>query len=314
MRKDRMTERTASVAMIARYHGGNHETNKLFTSDRYEILDSLYRRESRKPYKGFGLEIETECFAGINAQQYADVIEHRIYDLFPADLFKMERDASLGGSGASASAEIITQIMTKEFIRNHYRDFKAMFDSVFPLWNISAAQTGNCGMHINISNQCFGATKETQDKAIRKLYYFINHHFSLACSLVRRDERRTGYCGRMQHEKNYCKSLDLENGIDSHRICFNLGHYNEGQGRIELRLVGGQKNFASFRNTMETVFHLIDACKSLSWDDMDDMKKVFKGCNRYVYDRLTLAQREGKISAGDMVNIAANMNADIEYL
>lgn len=311
MRKDAKKEKAARTSAISGYHHGRHETNKLFTSDRYEVLDASYMRTSGKPYKGYGLEIETECFAGINDTQYADLLDNMVLNEFPKDLFKKEHDASL--HGGSASAELVTQVMTKEFIRNHYAAFKYMYDNKFKTWNISCAQTGNCGMHVNISNACFGTTKETQDKAIRKLYYIINHHFDLMCVMLMRDRNRTSYCSRMECAKSYCKTMDLDGRCSNHGISFNLGHYSEGQGRIELRLVGGQRSYAAFRNTMETVFHLVDAVKNLSWEDCDDAVKIFAGCNQYVYDRLTLAMRAGLIS-GEQAAIVSSAVKEASYL
>ena len=88
----------------------------------------------------------------------------------------------------------------------------------------------------------------------------------------------------MPAEKDFCKSMDLGAQRCSHGVSFNLGHWNSG--RIEIRLVGGQKDYACFRNTMECVFHLVDAVKKLSWNDVDDLTKIFAGCNQYVFDRL----------------------------
>ena len=47
---------------------------------------------------------------------------------------------------------------------------------------------------------------------------------------------------------------------------------------------------------MESVFHVISAMNRLSWDDLDDLTKVFKGCNQYVYDRLTRCRNERVLS------------------
>jgi hypothetical protein len=80
------------------------------------------------------------------------------------------------------------------------------------------------------------------------------------------------------------KWMDLDNMDGSHGNCLNYSHY--GAGRIEIRLVGGQKNYACFRNTMETVFHVVERCASISWADCDNIAEIFKGCNQYVYDRL----------------------------
>ena len=37
---------------------------------------------------------------------------------------------------------------------------------------------------------------------------------------------------------------------------------------------------------MESVFFLCQRVQSISWKDCDNVEKVFKGCNQYVFDRL----------------------------
>jgi hypothetical protein len=308
MRKDRKTAKTATIASVQGYHGGNYhgesyafegfQSNKYFTSDRFIKLDEQFNRPDGKPLCGYGLEIETECDGVSNTAVLAEVLHKIVFAHFPADLFKLQRDGSLGGH---SSAECITQVMTREFIRNNYANFKLMYDTYFPAFRISAAGS-NCGMHCNISRAVFGATEKVQTEAVRKLYYIVNHHFDLMCALFNRNRRATGYCSRMRCDKDYCKTLDLGAQSCSHGVSFNLGHWNSG--RIEIRLVGGQRNFPAFRNTMESVFHLCAAVKRLSWADCDDVTKIFAGCNQYVYDRLkSFCRQAGTITDEQLATI-----------
>lgn len=302
MRKEAKTQKSAVLSQVhgyhARSHAGNYaylgfNSNKYFTSDRFIPLDADFRRPDGKPLKGYGLEIETECRGLSNPTVYAEVLNNIIFTHFPADLFKLQRDGSLGGD---TSAECITQVMTKEFIRNNYANFKLMYDTYFPAFQVSCSRSGNCGMHCNISNAVFGRSREAQETAIRKLLYLVNRHFAFFCSLVARDAGRTEYCERMTRyaSMNACKTVNLSDFASSHGVCFNLGHY--GEGRIELRVVGGQSTFGCFRNTMESLFHVVEAVKTLSWTDLDDLRKIFTGCNQYVYNRLsTLCRQAGAI-------------------
>ena len=318
MRKDRMQEKnTTALNTIQSYHEGSWNgnyayqgfgANKYFTSDRFIKLDENFCRPDGKPLQGFGLEIETECTGVCNQTVLAQVFTKIIFDMFPADLFKMQRDGSLQGD---SSAECITQVMTREFIRNNYANFKAMYNTYFPSFGISC--TANCGMHVNISNAVFGNKPETQEEAIKKLLYFVNKNYSLACKLFHRDTGRTYYCRQMAQytTKEACKAANLSHMPSDHGVAFNMGHFTEG--RIELRIVGGQKNYGCFRNTMETVFHVIDACKRLSWKDMDDMTKVFDRCNRYVLDRL-VTMCAGEIDFDTLRAIQINANMEIKYI
>ena len=209
----------------------------------------------------------------------------------------MQHDGSLGGSGY-IGIECITQVMKKSFIRNHYKDFKAMYE-YFKAFKFSATRSGHCGMHVNISNALFGKTREKQVEAIRKLHYFINKNYSFACKLLKRDENRTDYCGRMSYSN--ARTMDIAGG--DHYVCMNYSHFNSG--RIELRLVGGQKDYYTFRNTCETVFFLVDRVRTAKWEDLDDIAEFFKGCNQYVYKRLA--------DCGLDMNTLATINSNIKY-
>ena len=302
MRKEAKQSRTIELANIQGYHAGSSrgnyayqgfKSNKYFTSDRYIKLDANFNRPDGKPLQGYGLEIETEC-ASIKADfALAQVFEKIIFQEFPDDLFKMQHDGSRGGS---SSAECITQVMSKLFIRNQYSAFKAMYNDWFKAFEISCT-SGRCGMHVNISNAVFGASEASRQEAVKKLLYIVNKHYSLFCNLTNRDTANTYYCRRMidYTDKEACKAADLGCMPSSHGNCCNFSHYPEG--RIELRIVGGQSNFGCFRNTMESIFHVVEAVKKLSWKDLDDITKIFAGCNQYVFDRLnTKVRNAGCIS------------------
>lgn len=314
MRKECKTTKTVQLSHVQGYHEGgswsNHESyayagftsNKYFTSDRYIPLDENFNRPDGQPLQGVGLEIESECTTITNTTVLAEVLNNVVFSHFPADLFKLQRDGSLGGS---SSAECITQVMTQQFIRNNYRNFKLMYDTYFKGLGISC-DSGNCGMHVNISNACFGKTEETQAEAIRKLYYIVNRHYAFMRRLFYRNGS-THYCSVMDYTN--ARNLDLHHMSSSHGNCFNGSHYDAG--RIELRLPGGQKNFACFRNTMESVFWLIKRVRSISWKDCDDLVKIFSGCNQYVFDRIsTYCKQYDTITAEQVEAIRATVKPE----
>lgn len=300
------------IARISGYHAGAYSASNsqeyarlgfdrdfsIWTTDRFIRFSSDLRTlENGKEAKGYGLEIETECTSIVADIVLANIYRHVIFPKFPAGLFKMQHDGSLGGR---SSAECITMPMTREGVRNLYPAFKQMYDVYFPAFGISCT-SGNCGMHVNISNACFGAKEATQEEAIRKFYYIINKHFTLMKNLLNRDGS-TGYCSRMDASK--ARTMDIRRMSSDHYVCMNFGHYNAG--RVELRLVGGQASFPCFRNTMETVFHLVDAVKKLSWNQLDDIVAVFSGCNQYVKSRIKSHGLErGHVTAEQYAAISA---------
>lgn len=319
MRQSSKRQNATRIETVQRYHGAEWNTedyayhgfksNKYFVSDRTIPLTSDFKRQDGKPLKGYGLEIETECDGITNQTVYAEILHKIVFARFADDLFKLQNDGSLRGD---TSAECITQIMTKEFIRNNYANFKTMFNDYFPAFKISASRTGNCGMHVNISLGCFGTSDKAQAEAVKKLYYIINKHFDFFCAAFCRNPQRTQYCSKMYCAKDYVKAMSLTAQDCSHGVCFNLGHYNAG--RIEIRLVGGQKDFGAFRNTMETVFFLVDRVKNISWADCDSLAEIFKSCNNYVFDRLnTICRRAYVIDENTLARILPTVEA-VQYI
>ena len=287
MRKEskNRTNTLRADATIQNYHNGiggesyafnGFGKNLYFVSDRaMELLANAYGlvRADGKALKGFG--IEWECVSVINSYTVlAEIMDKIIFPLFPKYLWKMQHDGSLGGN---SNCECITQVMTKEFIRNHYADFKSMYEYLKPL---NTLPNDDCGMHCNISVALFGKDTETQNKNIMKLHNFINldsKHYNFACDLLKRNRNRTSFCGKMR--------ADYLDPCGSHYYSMNYKHLSVG--RLEIRLVGPQKSFGSFRNTMEVIFHLIEKSKELNENDfVNNPIKLWKGCNRYVLDRL----------------------------
>lgn len=300
MRKEtkKQTQKTVSANVATSYHAGGWSSstnyaflgfaeNLYFTSDRTKKLDANFQLEDRSPLKGYGLEIELESTKVSDDNALAFTLKNLAFQQLPANLFKFQHDGSLGVSGGS-SIESITQVMTKEFVRNNYGGFRYMYE-IFKIYGVSATRSGNCGMHCNMSVGLFGKDAKKQNEAIMKFVYFVNKNYRLACDLVKRSADRTHYCSQMSQFTTAanCKAFDLSQTSErqsNHGVCFNLAHFNTG--RVELRLVGGQSDYFAFRNTMEVIFHLVDAVKRLSWKDMDNLEKVFEGCNKYVLKRL----------------------------
>lgn len=282
MRREARYERQLNIAHVAGYHHGNSQYSKhfVFASDRPNEADSSYHliKDGSLPAM-IGIELETECWGITNSTIYANPLRDVVFKVFPADLWKIESDCTL--NGGDVGAECITQPMTKAFIRNHYRDFKAMYE-YFREFGIDPARTGDCGQHAHISLTCFGRTKETQDEAIRKLFYIVNKHYDLICALLYRRADRQRWCGRMNYAEAWTMDLNYMDG--DHANGCNYSHYRNGN--IELRIPGGQKDYPCFRNTMESIFHLIEVSKSISRKDCDDIVKIFSGCNQHVFDRL----------------------------
>lgn len=302
MRKEAMKEQAVTIATVNGYHDTtNYRNNEAyafdgfkqllyFNSDRPEataMVNGVMVRANGEPMKGYGLETEVQCNGIRSRDALAEVFDSIILPKFKfgSKMFKKQRDGSLGGR---SNLELISQVMTKARIRNDYAAYKTMYNVYFPAFDIdSDCYNTACGMHVNVSNGVFGKTANEIEDAIRKLAYFVNHNYDLCLRLFYRNPTNTGFCGRYSNmtDMDYCKTMDFTQFPNDHYKCINFSHYNAG--RIELRIVGGQKNYFVFRNTMECVFWICERIGSVDWNDLDDFYKVFRGCNQYVYKRLS---------------------------
>lgn len=316
MRKECKQAKQANLARVQGYHqGGCGETYAMMgfkrgllycNSDRAVRITPDGKREgSGLEPEGYGLEVETQCASFITSTTVlAEVYDKIVFPHFKfPDMWKMQRDGSLGGR---SSAECITGIMTKSRIRNDYMAWRIMFDTYFPNFGISAdSYSTSCGMHVNISNACFGKTIPSRELAIRKFYYIVNKHYDIVRRMVYRDSSKTDWCRQMDY--SVARTMDLHNMSSSHGNSINGSHYDVG--RIELRLPGGQKDFDTFMKTMETVFFLVERSRSITWAECDNIASVFKGCNQAVFARFN---RLANIPAEVKNSVHENMKPEEE--
>lgn len=279
---------------ISRYHESTFEELCIFTSDRKKPLSEV------SLVKGIGVEWETSLISlarqGLTTSSseqlgaLAATALKYVLQAMPEDFFRMEHDRSISG------IECPSQIGTKEFWRNHYGNMKNLYEmareiGVYP-------DNDSCGMHINISLGLFGTSVEKWQEPIKKFCYMVNANYDLFRVLFLRTGS-THYCRKMNDTMKYWKECDLSTFDDDHYVCINLAHYHEidpTARRIELRLPAGCSDFYEFKSTMETVFHIIGRCKSISWNDCTDVVKIFSGCNYCVWRRLEDAKNVGMIT------------------
>ena len=300
MRRNATDYNRPEIHHISGYHYGSFQNLKVYNSDRTanlnpdytisenntESIKSIMKVGTRLAYIGLELEV-VSALENIDPDRtvLTNVLK-MVFEKsgFDKDFFKTEKDGTV-------SAENITQTFTRSWLRNNYKCFKAMYECFNELK--ITTNSSRCGMHVNLDLMNFGSKESDQIENVRKLGYLINKHYDL----MKIAFNRTGttlWCPRMNYTKDYWKNTPISGFPIGHdECCFNMGHIN--QKRVEIRLVAGQKDFACFRNTMETVFHLIDIVKKLSWNDLDDLVKVFSGCNDKVFDRLNTNCRRAEV-------------------
>ncbi len=290
------------IKTLSTYHCSRFQSLKGFNSDRVINLAPDYTVSENNTastlkiakvgsrFKGWGLEWEnvSSIARSVGSTIYVNLLELMMEKAgFPDDFWRMESDCTV-------NAECITQTFTKAWMRNNYKSWKALYELCDSFKVTTDDQ--RCGMHVNIDVSNFGSDSASQQEAIRKLCYLINKNYRFFCVAFHRNFLATDYCGQMSTDKNYWKTFDFANAMNDHSKSMNLSHVLR-QNRVEIRLVAGQAGYYGFRNTMETVFHLVDRVSKISWNDLDDLEKVFSGCNTYVFKRIsTDCLRAGVIS------------------
>lgn len=306
MRKDARNYTIPTVSTMGSYHGRNFNKLVVFNSDRKINLNDDYTVSSDNTpstlkivkagthMKVFGIELETvgDMIAQSGTTVYTSLCELIFFKAgFDPDFFKIESDCTVHG-------ECISQTFTKAWLRNNYKCFKAMYE-VFERFGITTNDS-RCGMHVNLDLANFGKTENEQIENVRKLGYVINKHYDFFKIAFNR-LGGTRWCPRMSQSKEYWKTNPINCFPTDHSsCCINLGHVH--QSRIEIRLVGGQKNYVCFRNTMETVFHLVERVNKLGWNDLDDLTAIFKGCNKHVFNRISDNCLNAGVVTSDVVN------------
>lgn len=282
MRKDARNERQANIKRMVGYHSTTLTDSRLQRANAFEGGAKYFASDRAKDLadvdtpKGYAIEMEMTSRLTRDGTVLATILNSEFSAHLPSGFFKYEDDCTV-------DIECVSQVGTKAFWRNKYASFKAIYKY------LTVIQTGpnfgreTCGMHVNISIANFGKDRATQKANIMKIHNWINkdlESYKFACKMLHRDINQTSYCGRMR-----ANEMPTRN---DHGACMNYSHMNEGTAsRVEIRLVGAQKTYGAFRNTMETIFWLVKQSKDLSAKDWNDPIKLWSGCNQYVFDRLS---------------------------
>ena len=280
MRKDAKTAKAnANITSCEMYHGtlieGELQANSFEGGAKYYASDRAKPLHSIEFAKGYAIEWEMTSLLTRDSNILATILDAEFSRHFPENFYKYERDCTV-------DIECVSQVGTKAFWRNKYADVKEIYKYLKTIQTYPNANAQSCGMHVNISVANFGKDEATQRTNIMKLHNWINKddaHYRFACAMVHRDINHNDWAQRVRPD-------ELSPSGD-HARCMNYSHMNEGRAaRVEIRLVGAQKTYGAWRNTMETVFWLVKQSKELSAKDWENPVKLWSGCNQYVFDRL----------------------------
>ena len=155
---------------------------------------------------------------------------------------------------------------------------------------------GTCGLHVHVSREMFGKTKETQNNAIAKVYTFFDNNWDDIVKISRRSSDGMGYCNKntLQNEcySDPTKTLYKKwQGDTRYQRGHHLALNNANSHTFEYRLGRGTLNAWSFfawidfvltvtKNAKRITVNKVDSNDLLSW-----LGGVTETTAKYIYKR-----------------------------
>lgn len=210
----------------------------------------------------FGVELEIDCGGeDLDSAGKLLFIGNR-----EQELIYCKHDGSLDDG-----FEIVTHPMSLDW-HLHQMPWEAILNRAVQMGYLSH-RANTCGLHIHVSRDAFGFTREGQDCAISRALYFVEKHWNELLRFSRRTQRqldrwaaRYGYKDDPQEMQEHIKK-----GYGSRYTCVNLTN----EGTIEFRIFRGTLKYNTLIATLQMVNHICDAAiclsdeqlKALSWSE-----------------------------------------------
>lgn len=210
----------------------------------------------------FGVELEIDCGGkdDDNAETLLEIGnsgDEKIY---------IKSDGSLDDG-----MEIVTHPMSLDFHKTIMPWEKIMNKSVD--LGYKSHKTSTCGLHVHVNRDTFGNTRETQDDAISRVLYFVEHHWNELLKFSRRTEAQMSqWAARYGYKNNPKEILDhAKNNVDNRYTCVNITNWNT----VEFRMFRGTLKYNTLIATLELVNMICNIAVNcdnkklakLSWSD-----------------------------------------------
>lgn len=206
----------------------------------------------------FGVELEIDSAGEYKGN--ADVIleignsaKEKIY---------IKHDGSL-----DCGMEIVTHPMSLEFHKTEMPWLEIM-DAALEMHYLSH-KTNTCGLHVHVNRKAFGYTRETQEDAISRVLYFVEHHWNELLKFSRRTENQMSQWAARYGYKNDPKDIldHAKNHCDSRYTCVNITNYET----VEFRMFRGTLKYNTLIATLELVDKICDIAVNLSDSELQKL-------------------------------------------
>ena len=167
----------------------------------------------------------------------------------------IKRDGSL-----DEGMEIVTHPMTLDFHKNKMPWLEIMKKALEK--HYLSHKTDTCGLHIHVNRNSFGSTRETQEDAVSRILYFVEHHWNELLKFSRRTEHQMNrWAARYGYKNNPKDILDhAKSDYDNRYTCVNITNYET----VEFRMFRGTLKYNTLIATLELVDKICEIAVNLS--------------------------------------------------
>lgn len=167
--------------------------------------------------------------------------------------------------------EIVTHPMTLDYHKTQM-PWEEIMGKAISL-GYKSHKSGTCGLHIHVNRETFGETRETQDDAISRVLYFVEHHWNELLRFSRRTEKQMNqWAARYGYKNNPKEILDhAKRDGNSRYTCVNITNWNT----VEFRMFRGTLKYNTLIATLELVNRICNLAvhcederlSKISWSD-----------------------------------------------
>jgi len=259
--------------IIQDYHEHSRQRMLFFQYDKKQKKTVHQWSYDTSNFKGLGVELEVEGPEPAETAEKISSIDglfHEDYDERNELIF--EHDGSLDDD---MGMEIITRPHDKEsFFRMPWEAIlKTLTDNGFK----SHDAESSCGLHVHVSREVFGRTRQEQSRAIAKVYRFFNENWDDVSKFSRRNNFR--WCQRVPvpNSRNVKDIMDkarsVRSNLGSHSVALN----NANSDTLEFRLGRGTLRLASFLAWVDFIVAVAWNARKITFNEIGNLDRWLEG-------------------------------------
>lgn len=262
-----------------------------YSESHYHNDDPIYYGDYKGTFVGMGFELEVDCDSRQSA--YNNEVAGNLCEICELDSHEVRfaEDGSL-----NYGFECISEPHTVKDFWEKQNKWRKML-SYLADEGYRSHDPGTCGLHVHVSREMFGSTKEQQDNAIAKVYAFFDENWTDIVKVSRR--RSFDYCGKNQLYYDYYDNIKEKKTTlykcwkkkskteGSHGVALN----NRNTHTFEYRLGRGTLNAWSFFSWIDFVLTITKNARRITVNKVETndiiswLGGISESTAKYIYKR-----------------------------